>query len=264
VAEVLRTSGCRPPAIGLIVLGLVALALSTERHASAQTAQSRCADCHFAQASTVATSHITSWEISAHSRANVGCDGCHGGDARTFESFLAHRDMPPRSSPSSPVHRTKIVTTCGRCHAGPFVAFQKSRHFQLWEAGNTAVPTCITCHSDTGSRLMSPKALEGQCASCHGVGKATVRPEFPGRGRAALQGIRDTRALLKEARSLVGRVKDSTRRTRLEGLAQQAEVPLVEATRAHHAFVYDMLEERLDVARRRVAMLFDELANPTR
>lgn len=236
----------------------------TRADANAQTGQSRCADCHFAQASGIATNHITSWEISAHSRANVGCDGCHGGDPRTFESFIAHKDVLAPSNPASPVHRSRIVTTCGRCHAGPFVAFQKSRHFQLWEAGNTAVPTCVTCHSDTGSRLMSPKALEGQCASCHAAGRATPRPAFPGLGRAAIQGIRDTRAMLKEAKGLVSRVKDPTRRARLDGLAQQAEVPLVEATRAHHAFVYDALEERLDVARRRVAMLFDELANPAR
>jgi len=226
--------------------------------------QSRCADCHFAQASQFATSHITSWEVSAHSRANVGCDGCHGGNAGTFEAFLAHREVLPPSNPSSPVHRSRIVTTCGRCHAGPFVNFQKSRHFQLWESGNTAVPTCVTCHSDTGSRLMSPKALEGQCASCHGAGKAAARPEFPARGRAALEGIRDTRALLKEAKGLITRVNDPARRARLTDLAQQAEVPLVEATRAHHAFVYDTLEERLELARRRVAMLFDEVANPAR
>jgi hypothetical protein len=243
---------------------LAALWLARGEAAAQASGQSRCADCHFAQAGDFATSHITSWEVSAHSRANIGCDGCHGGDPRTFESFIAHRDVLPPSNPSSPVHRSRIVTTCGRCHAGPFVNFQKSRHFQLWEAGNTAVPTCITCHSDTGSRLMSAKALEGQCASCHGAGKPVARPEFPGRGRAALEGIRDTRALLKEAKGLVGKVRDTVRRARLEGMAQQAEVPLVEATRAHHAFVYDMLEERLDLARRRVAMLFDELANPLR
>ena len=256
----------RRTAIRLVtgILTAVVLSCTPDSAAAQPPRQSRCADCHFAQASQFATSHITSWEVSAHSRANVGCDGCHGGNATTFEAFLAHREVLPPSNPSSPVHRSQIVTTCGRCHAGPFVNFQESRHFQLWKSGNTAVPTCVTCHSDTGSRLMSPKALEGQCASCHGAGKSAARPEFPGRGRAALEGIRDTRALLKEARGLIARVKDTARRARLTGMAQQAEVPLVEATRAHHAFVYDTLDERLEVARRRVAMLFDELANPVR
>lgn len=249
----------------LIALGTLGIVLAVGgREASAQAGQSRCADCHFAQASSIATNHLTSWEISAHARANVGCDGCHGGDARTFESALAHRDVLAPANPSSPVHRSRIVTTCGRCHAGPFVAFQQSRHFQLWEVGNAGVPTCVTCHSDTGSRLMSPKALEGQCATCHGVGKAAARPAFPGQARAVLQGIRDTRALLKEANDLVRRVKDPARRSRLEGLSQQAQVPLIEATRAQHAFVYEAFEERLHVARRRVAMVFDELANPPR
>ena len=68
--------------------------------------------------------------------------------------------------------------------------------------------------------------------------------------------------MLKEARSLIRRVNDKTRRARLEQAAQQIDVPLTEATQAGHAFVYDSLEERLDTARRRLAALFEELANP--
>jgi ABC-type phosphate transport system auxiliary subunit len=79
-----------------------------------------------------------------------------------------------------------------------------------------------------------------------------------------LEGIRDARAMLKEARSLVERVKDQPRRARLEQAAQQIDVPLTEATQAGHAFVYDDLEERLGTARRRLAALLEELANPVR
>jgi cytochrome c553 len=207
-------------------------------------------------------SHISDWDTSAHSRSRVGCDGCHGGNPTTFESFMAHRDVLPPSNPASPVHRSNIVTTCGRCHAGPFVAFQKSRHYQLLTGGNSNVPTCITCHEETGSRLLSPKALEGQCASCHGPGKEAARPEFPTRGRTMLEGIRDARTQLREANRLIDRVKDKTRRARLESMAQQVDVPLIEATQAGHAFVYDALEERLATARTRLAALFTELADP--
>jgi hypothetical protein len=155
-------------------------------------AQSRCADCHFANMRPAFASHISDWDTSAHSRSRVGCDGCHGGNATTFESLMAHRDVLPPSNPASPVHRSNIVTTCGSVYAGPFVAFQKSRHYQLLTAGNSNVPTCITCHEETGSRLLSPNALEGQCASCHGPGK---RPpaRVPARGRTMLEGIRDAR-----------------------------------------------------------------------
>lgn len=51
------------------------------------------------------------------------------------------------------------------------------------------------------------------------------------------------------------------RHARLEDLAQQAEVPLVEATHAGHAFVFDASRERLDVARERIANIFTLLVN---
>jgi hypothetical protein len=40
------------------------------------------------------------------------------------------------------------------------------------------------------------------------------------------------------------------------------DVPLTQATQAGHAFAHDHLEERLVTARRRLAALFEELANP--
>jgi hypothetical protein len=70
--------------------------------------------------------------------------------------------------------------------------------------------------------------------------------------------------MLKEATSLIQRVKDPARRARLEQAARQVDVPLTQATQAGHAFVYDDLEARLSTARQRLAALFEELANPDR
>ena len=78
-----------------------------------------------------------------------------------------------------------------------------------------------------------------------------------------LEEVREARATLKEARALIRRVSDQTRRARLEQAAEQIDVPLTEATEAGHAFVYDALE-RLETARRRLGALIDELANPGR
>lgn len=39
-------------------------------------------------------------------------------------------------------------------------------------------------------------------------------------------------------------------------------MPIIEATQAGHAFVYDQLDERLTTARARIAALFERLANP--
>ena len=229
--------------------------------ASAQS-QSRCADCHFANPGSVSASHLSEWDLSGHGRKNVGCETCHGGDPRSFEPFVAHKDILARTNPASPVHPTNLPKTCGTCHTGPLMAFQRSKHYELLRAGNKNGPTCTTCHGEAAGNRLSPKALEGQCATCHGAGKIAPHPEFPARARLADEGLREARALLKDARNAIARVKDKARRASLEQAAQQAEVPIIEATQAGHAFVYDQLDERLTTARARIAALFERLANP--
>lgn len=243
----------------LILAALTALLFAAD--GAAQT-QSRCADCHFANPGSISGAHLSEWDLSAHGRNQVGCETCHGGDPRSFEPFLAHKEILARTNPASPVHPSNLARTCGTCHAGPFVNFQKSKHYELLRAGNKSAPTCATCHGEAAGVRLSPKALEGQCASCHGAGKIAPHPEFPANGRIALEGLRETRSLLKDVRRAIARVKDPRRRAELEQAAQQAEVPIVEATQAGHAFVYDNLEERLVTARARLAALFERLANP--
>lgn len=230
--------------------------------ASAQPSQSRCADCHFANPGSISGTHLSEWDLSAHGRRNVGCETCHGGDPRSFEPFVAHKGILTRTNPASPVHPSNLPRTCGTCHAGPLVAFQRSKHYELLRSGDKNQPTCSTCHGEAAGIRLSPKALEAQCASCHGAGKVAPRPEFPARGRMSVEGLRETRALLKDVRTAIARVKDPVRKASLLQAAQQAEVPIIEATQAGHAFVYDQLEERLATARARLSALFERLANP--
>lgn len=251
------------------VVFVVGTALAVGDAALAQ--QSRCADCHFANQNAASSdrvrgwdTHLRDWDLSAHARANVGCERCHGGDATTFESTLAHRGILPWTHPDSLVHRVNLPRTCGRCHAGPFVAFQKSRHYSLLQGSNPVVPTCVTCHGDAGENRPSPKALERECASCHRPGRPAEHPEYPAQGRKMVEGIREARALLKEARNLIDKISDRSRRARMEQAAEQIEVPLTQATHAGHAFVYDDLTERLETARFRLGILFEQLANPER
>ncbi len=227
----------------------------------AQT-QSRCADCHFANPGSVSPGHLSEWDLSSHGRQNVGCETCHGGDPRSFEPFVAHQGILARTNPASPVHPTNLPKTCGACHTGPFLAFQRSKHYELLRAGDRSAPTCATCHGEAAAFRLSPKALEAQCASCHGAGKIAPRPEYAAQARMADEGLREARALLKDARNAIGRVKDTARRASLEQAAQQAEVPIIEATQAGHQFVFDQLAERLNTARARLAALFERLANP--
>lgn len=226
------------------------------------SAQNRCADCHFANPVPSMSNHVTDWDLSAHSRNRVGCDGCHGGNPSSFEANVAHRGVITPANRTSPVSRFNVVQTCGTCHTGPFVAFQKSQHFAMLQKGDTQVPTCVTCHQEVGARLLAPKSLEGQCASCHGPGKAAPRAGRPALARQMMEGVRDARATLRETRRLIDGVKDPARKKRFLDAAQQAEVPLIQATQAGHAFVYDDLEERLATAQRRIAFLRVEVSNP--
>jgi len=224
--------------------------------------QSRCADCHFSRPDAPAADHLSDWDRSAHSRNNVGCEKCHGGDATTFESLLAHRNILSSTNPASPVNRRNLSTTCGTCHAGPFVAFQKSQHFTLLEKGDTRVPVCSTCHGEAGYRRPSARALETQCAQCHGPNRIAPRPERAEAARTLYDALHESRDLMKTVRSLVNRVGDKPRRAQLDEAYQQAEVPLIQAVQAGHQFMYDDLKERLSTARQRLEALLGQLANP--
>ncbi len=232
--------------------------------AFAQLDRSRCADCHIANPYTEpAQAHLHDWSLSPHGRAGVGCDSCHAGNPDTFESWRAHQGVLSSFNPSSPVHRTRLPQTCGACHVGPYANFQVSRHFELLSQGNRRVPTCSTCHGSVGGQLLSPQALERQCAECHGPDGIEPRPGRSAEAQLLLEGVADVRESLDAARHLIDRVRGEDRRSGLEEAYLQAEVPLIEARRSGHRFVFDQLEERLATARERVAALLSDLVNPT-
>lgn len=224
--------------------------------------RSRCADCHFANLD-APSYHLDEWDRSPHGRSDVGCEKCHGGDATTFELLQAHRGLLRSSNPASPANRRNLPQTCGACHTGQFVEFQKSRHFELLKEGESEGPTCSTCHTSMGVYLPSPKRLAADCNRCHGQGKTAPRPGYAENGQALLEQIRDVRHLLNQAEPLIGRVKNQAERAALEEQYRQAEVPLVEAVHAGHSFVFDRLQERLGVARQRSETLLEKIANPS-
>jgi hypothetical protein len=246
--------GCALHALALISL----LALASP--AAAQ--QSNCADCHFANPDAPRRDHLRAWDLSAHGREQVGCESCHGGNPKTFDSLPAHQGILRSGDAASPVNRRNLPATCGRCHAGPFVAFQKSGHFELLEKGDTRVPVCVTCHGASGEERPSPRALEAECRECHGSKGVARRPERAESARLMYEGISESRRLLEVAKPLIAHVANKARRSQLEGMYQQAEVPLIQAVHAGHEFVYDSVQERLATARRRIEALLGQLANP--
>lgn len=244
------------------VVLLTLLAMSTFASLSVAQTTSRCADCHIANPDSMSSTHLAEWDLSAHGRNNVGCEACHGGDPRSFEPFVAHRGVLARSNPASPVHRSNEPATCGTCHAGPYAAFQRSRHFALLTSGDRNVPNCATCHGEVAGLRPSPKALEARCQQCHGPTSSVPRPQFAARGRQAFEGLRETRALLTDVRRAIARVKDPARKAALSREADLAERPILDATGEAHAYVYDHLDEWLALARTRLTQLFDRIANP--
>ena len=245
----------RTSLVGLLVLAAVMLLPG-----AALAQRSNCADCHFASPTAPAQDHLAEWERSAHGRNNVGCEKCHGGNPSTFEPFLAHRGILLSSNRASPVHRRNLPATCGTCHTGPFVAFQKSHHFELLSAGDNRVPTCTTCHSAVGALRPSPKVLEARCQQCHGPKGPAPRVERAAAARTLLEGVVESRELLSAAKPFIDRIRDKNRQGELREAYRQAEVPLVEAARSVHEFVFDNLKERLSTARQRIEALFAELA----
>jgi hypothetical protein len=235
--------------------------LSYPARAAAQLHPSLCADCHFANSGKPNPTHLQEWDSSAHERASVGCEACHGGNPNTVESFLAHQSIVRGRGPESPVHPSRVPRTCGTCHSGPYTQFQQSRHAGLLEHGDYDGPTCTTCHGSVAAYLLSPKALESECNSCHGKAKRAERLEYAASARALQQNVRDVRQILNNARPVIKSVKDVTLRTSLEYDYDQALVPLTEAVHAAHAFVFVNARERLAVAHVRADALIERLAN---
>jgi hypothetical protein len=243
------------------VVCVAALAALLTMAAPAPAQQSLCADCHFANAGGPNPRHLHEWDLSAHGRAGVGCEACHGGNPTTVESFRAHQAIVRGRGLDNPVNRRNLPATCGKCHSGPYTEFQSSKHYLLLRNGDAAAPSCSTCHGDVAAYLLSPKGLEGECNGCHGRGRKQERIEYAANARILLQRTRDTRALLDRVRPLITRVKDAALRASLQYDYDQAEVPLKEAAHAGHSFVFDKVEERLGVAMARAEALTDRLAN---
>jgi len=127
------------------------------------------------------------WKASVHHAANVGCEGCHGGNPRlrreSFESdeawkVAAHVERDPEfllvHRPKDQFVRTARGRTvsyfCGKCHADIKEKHLGSPH------GAFGDPTCLYCHGQGSHRIVEPtldvidtrdRAEGGRCSPCH-------------------------------------------------------------------------------------------------
>lgn len=243
----------------LKVVALCAAGLLLAESARAQ--QSVCADCHYANPTSPRRDHLNDWDRSPHGRNSVGCEKCHGGNAREFEGFLAHRGVLNPVDKSSPVNRQNLPFTCGKCHVGPSVAFEASKHYDLLRSGTNKGPTCSTCHGEVDGRVLSPKALASECGDCHGPREVAPRAERVRLVREQYEALTVVREQVKLARSLIKRVDDKERRAELTRALDQVQGPLTRAVDAGHTFVYDDLKQHLAAAQKQVEVVLATLAN---
>lgn len=142
-----------------------------------------CGGCHsnieHMQLAGLRTDQLALYSISAHGKALAkdpkaevaSCATCHG----------AHRIVPPTDS-RSPVHRTRQIETCGKCHADAALgarhgfdssvvsAFRDSIHGQmLLHGGSSTAPGCTDCHGSHAATPPGVKDLGMVCGRCHAL-----------------------------------------------------------------------------------------------
>lgn len=130
-------------------------------------------------------SHITAYLQSAHGKAvaEAGlvaaptCTDCHSAHA-----------VHPVADPESPVHRTRIDDTCGRCHVGILSTYQQSLHGRLATEGHLEAPVCTDCHTSheiiQHDKVAFKLASGDRCGKCHEDRIEHYRETFHGKALA--------------------------------------------------------------------------------
>ena len=226
-------------------------------HASTPDLGNECATCHLRRAWTRSvTTHVDLWVTSRHAFYRVGCEKCHGGDPSTSDEQTAHRGVVQSADPSSPVHRTALPMTCGRCHRAEATAFAQSAHRAALSRGDPAAPTCTSCHTSMATEVPSLTALEKQCRDCH-------RVDPQNRAQVARRQLEESTRLrtgLRTAKLEIDMTKNAERRASLTQQWVDADRSLRDVIAGIHAFDQHHVDERLTEARAQVDRLRAEIA----
>jgi hypothetical protein len=104
----------------------------------------QCIECHQKTTPNV----VVDWQLSLHSKNDVGCDACHG---------TAHQTMTDYSKVLTPT-----AQTCNQCHDTQVAQFSKGKHALAWAAMN-AMPTTHALP------MALTQGMKG-CGGCHKQG----------------------------------------------------------------------------------------------
>ena len=157
----------------------------TAPHLSAQGNGDMCVECHRELDSESPENPVTLFQDDLHAEAGFSCVDCHGGDA----SIAGPGGMDPEVGFLGVPVGVDVITVCGRCHSDAEFMHQyspslrvdqvteywTSRHGQrLAASGDTAVATCVDCHTPHGIRPASdpnskvhPLRVSTTCGRCH-------------------------------------------------------------------------------------------------
>jgi hypothetical protein len=184
-------------------------------------ADNACVQCHRDQPGRSSEIVDLEWKHSVHYAANVGCDGCHGGNPslrreqfetddaykrashldRSPEFLLLHQD---RNFVAAARGRS-VSYFCGKCHAKIKEQHLGSPH------GEFGDPTCLYCHGGGSHGIgrataeiidVRPRSDGGKCSPCHRAGTM----EAVGRIKATLI---ETEAQIKTSGELYARLESS-------------------------------------------------------
>jgi cytochrome b subunit of formate dehydrogenase/nitrate/TMAO reductase-like tetraheme cytochrome c subunit len=112
-----------------------------------------------------------SYQQSVHGRANekgsqkaAVCTDCHGS-----------HEILPASDPKSPIFKSSVPETCGKCHTEIKNTYMQSIHGQALLRGNQMTPVCTDCHGihtikaphDPNSPVSEQNLSKDTCARCH-------------------------------------------------------------------------------------------------
>jgi len=131
-----------------------------------------CLECHADQEIIPGSGEtVKAYEKSVHGRRALvegdttvaECIDCHG-----------NHKVQPADNPTSPVYKTHIPETCGKCHAAIRDEYEKSIHGQALRSGIFEAPVCSDCHGE--HTIEAPEVAESRvsstniprtCGSCH-------------------------------------------------------------------------------------------------
>ncbi len=158
---------------------------------------------------------LTDYKESAHAKSldantkGAQCVSCHG-----VHGIAAVTD------PKSPVHPTRVVDTCAKCHGNaaymrdfnpglPVDQKEKyltSIHGKKHAAGDAKVATCVSCHSNHAVRTVKdprspvyPTQIPATCAHCHADAKYMARYGIPTSQYEDYKGSVHGKALLEKS-----------------------------------------------------------------